>query len=45
MDERKKMGFQAVVILSAMTAISIWVKKVRRLSCSPARALTVWRTG
>ncbi|KAL8280269.1 hypothetical protein RQP46_007383 [Phenoliferia psychrophenolica] len=28
-DERKKMGFQAVIILSALTGLSIWVKKFK----------------
>ncbi|TIA83054.1 hypothetical protein E3P98_01003 [Wallemia ichthyophaga] len=28
-DDRKKMGFQAVIILSAMTAISLYVKRLK----------------
>lgn len=29
LDERKKMGLQAVVILSTMTAISLYVKRAK----------------
>ena len=28
-QQRKKMGFQAVIILSALTGLSIWVKKFK----------------
>jgi ubiquinol-cytochrome c reductase cytochrome c1 subunit len=28
-DERKKMGFQALIILSSLTALSLWVKKFK----------------
>ncbi|TIA93575.1 hypothetical protein E3P99_00074 [Wallemia hederae] len=43
-DDRKKMGFQAVIILSAMTAISLYVKrlkwspiKTRKLTYNPPK--------
>ncbi|KAI5475325.1 cytochrome c1 [Pseudohyphozyma bogoriensis] len=29
LDQRKKMGFQATIILSTMLALSIWVKKIK----------------
>merc|ERR1712000_500712 len=29
LDERKQLGFQAVIILSALTALSIWVKRFK----------------
>ena len=29
LDQRKKMGLQAVIILSALTGLSIWVKKFK----------------
>lgn len=29
LDERKKMGFQALIILSTLTALSIWVKRIK----------------
>lgn len=28
-DQRKKMGLQAVIILSALTGLSIWVKRFK----------------
>lgn len=29
LDERKKMGFQTVIILTTLTALSIWVKRFK----------------
>jgi len=44
LDQRKQLGFQAVVILSALTALSIWVKrfkwanlKSRQISYNPTK--------
>lgn len=44
-DDRKRMGMQAVIVLSAMTALSIWVKrfkwagvKTRRLVYNPPKS-------
>lgn len=29
LDQRKKMGFQSVIILTTLTALSIWVKRFK----------------
>lgn len=36
MDQRKKMGLASIIVLSALTGLSIWVKRYVLLICFPS---------
>jgi ubiquinol-cytochrome c reductase cytochrome c1 subunit len=37
MDERKKMGVKAIIVISALLGLSIWIKRYVLLALSPVK--------